>query len=56
MTSDELARKMNTIPHGTPMYLYCNGKFLSIDCVRYDKDDEECIIIPIEDPSPSPKK
>lgn len=56
MTSDELARKMNTIPHGTPMYLYCNGKFLSIDCIRYNKDDEEGIIIPIEDPSPDPKK
>lgn len=56
MTSDELARKMNTMPHGTAMYIYCNGEFLSIDCIRYNKDDEEGVIIPIENPSPAPKK
>jgi len=56
MTSDELSRKMNTMPHGTTMYIYCNGEFLSIDCIRYNKDDEEGVIIPIENPSPAPKK
>lgn len=56
MTSEELVKKLNVMPHGTVLYIFYNGEFLPIDCVRLNKDDEEAIILPIKDCSAAPQK
>ena len=39
MTSEDMTKKLNMMPHGTTMYIYYNHEFLPIDCIRYNKDD-----------------
>lgn len=56
MTSEDMAKKLSMMPHETTMYIYYNHEFLPIDCIRYDKEDEEAVIIPIKDSPPPPKK
>lgn len=56
MTSEEMVKKLNVMPHGTVLYIFYNGEFLPIDCVRYNKDDEEAVILPIKDCSEPMKK
>lgn len=56
MTSEEMAKKLNVMPHGTVMYIFYNGEFLPIDCIRLNKEDEEAIILPIKDCPPAPEK
>lgn len=55
MTSEELSKKVNCLPHGTTMYIFYGGEFLPIDCVRHDPEEEEAYIIPIKD-APHPEK
>lgn len=56
MTSEEMTRKLNAMPHGTMMYIFCNGEFLPIDCIRLNREDEEAVILPIKDFPPNAKK
>lgn len=56
MTAEELAKKLNGMPHGTVLYIYCNGEFSPIDCVRLNREDEEAIILPIKDSLPASRK
>lgn len=54
MTSTEMIKKLNGIPKGTIMYIFYNGEFLPIDCIRFNKEDEEAVILPIKDFPPAP--
>lgn len=56
MTSEEMVKKLNVMPHGTTMYIFYNGEFLPIDCIRLNREDEEAIILPIKDFPAAPKK
>lgn len=56
MTSEEMAKKLNAMPHGTAMYIFYNGEFLPIDCIRFNREDEEAIILPIKDFPAASKK
>lgn len=54
MTSEDMTKKLNTMPRGTTMYICYNHEFLPIDCICYNKEDEEAVILPIKDFSPAP--
>lgn len=54
MMSDEMSKKLNGLPHGTVMYIYYNGEFLPIDCIRHNREDGEAYIIPIKEAEPAP--
>jgi len=56
MTAEDMTKKLNMMPHGTTMYIYYNHEFLPIDCIRYNKEDEEAVILPIKDFPPDTKK
>ena len=56
MTSEEMTRKLNMMPRGTTMYIYYNHEFLPVDCVRYNREDEEAVILPIKDFPAPPEK
>lgn len=56
MTSEEMVKKLNVMPHGTVLYIFYNGEFLPIDCVRLNREDEEAVILPIKDCSGTMKK
>lgn len=56
MTAGELKRKLALMPEDTDLYMHCSGEFLPIDCVRYYKDDEEAVILPIKDAPRPPRK
>ena len=56
MTSEEMAKKLNVMPKGTVIYIFYNGEFLPIDCVRLNREDEEAVILPIKDCSPDSQK
>lgn len=49
MTSREMVKKLNAMPHDTVLYIFCNGEFLPIDCIRLNREDEEAVILPIKD-------
>lgn len=51
-----MTKKFNAMPRGTTVYLFYNGEFLPIDCIRYNKADEEAVILPIKDASNFPGK
>lgn len=56
MTAGELRRKLALMPEDTDLYMHCGGEFLPIDCVRFFREDEEAVILPIKDaPSASRK-
>lgn len=56
MTSKEMVKKLNAFPHNTTLYIFCNGEFLPVDCIRLNREDEEAIILPIKDfPVPTKK-
>lgn len=56
MTAGEMRRKTALMPEGTVLYIYHNGEFLPVDCIRLYRDDEEAVIFPIKGDSVSPKK
>lgn len=56
MTSKEMVKKLNAMPHDTVLYIFCNGEFLPIDCICLDREDEEAVILPIKDFPVPPKK
>lgn len=56
MTAGEMRRKAALMPEDTVLYVYYNGEFLPIDCIRYIKEDAEALILPIKDASPSSQK
>lgn len=56
MTSEEMVKKLNAMPRDTVLYIFYNGEFLPIDCVRLNREDEEAVILPIKDfPAPAKK-
>lgn len=56
MTSEELVKKLNVMPRDTVLYIFYNGEFLPIDCIRLNREDEEAVILPIKDCSGTTKK
>lgn len=56
MTAGELKRKLALMPEDTVLYIHCGGEFLPIDCVRFYRDDEEAVILPIKDAPLYPQK
>ena len=56
MTAGEMRRKTALMPEDTVLYMYHNGEFLPIDCIRLYRDDEEAIIFPIKDAPDKPQK
>ena len=56
MTAGEMRRKTALMPEDTVLYIYYNGEFLPIDCLRLYRDDEEAIIFPIKEDSVQSKK
>ena len=56
MNAGAMRKKMALMREGTTLYIYWNGEFLPIDCVRVNEEDEEAYIIPIKSAPDDSKK